>query len=281
MSGRKQPQPSTTGSPTAPHPLATGGDRPSCGPMSTNVGDLIRVAERVVDADRLNGLIHELSQPLGAIANYAAVCLHYLTNGADREKEEAKVIEVVRRIAEQASRASEISRRLTSLVPGADFELSVAGVDDLVEEVVSALEPSCRLHGVEVQLNMADRLPKITTDRVRLMQAVAAILKNAMEAVSQNRPDCRRITIGTGRDGDATVEITVADSGPGLAGKDLDLVCSPSYSTKPGRLGLGLPVSQSVIEALGGRLELASVPGSGAVFRIVLPIQPKELNVEY
>ena len=239
--------------------------------------DLIRVALESPDADLLNGLVHELSQPLGAITNYVAVCLHYLTNGTDREKE---VVEVLRRIAEQAGRASEITRRLRSLVPGEDFGLSVADVDDLVEEVVSALGPNRRLHGVDVQIDKEDRLPKITTDRVRLMQAVAAILKNAMEAVSQNRPDCRQVTIGTRRNGEATVEITVEDSGPGLAGKDLDLICSPSYTTKPGRPGLGLPVGRSVVETLGGRLEAASVPGSGAVFRIVLPIQSKELNLE-
>ena len=95
--------------------------------------DLIRVAGKSPDADLLIGLIHELSQPLGAISNYAAVCLHYLANGRGKEKEEAKVIEVVRRIAEQASRANEITRRLKSLVPGEDFALSVADVDELVE----------------------------------------------------------------------------------------------------------------------------------------------------
>ena len=242
--------------------------------------DLIRVALKSPDADLLNGLVHELSQPLGAITNYVAVCLHYLTNGTDKEKEEAEVVEVLRRMAEQAGRANKITRRLKSLVPGGDFELSVADVDDLVEEVVSALGPNRRLHGVDVQLDKEDRLPKITTDRVRLMRAVAAILKNAMEAVSQNRPDCRQVTIRTRRNAEATVEITVEDSGPGLAGKDLDLICSPSYTTKPGRPGLGLAVSRSVVETLGGRLEAASVPGSGAVFRIVLPIQSKELNVE-
>jgi two-component system, LuxR family, sensor kinase FixL len=245
------------------------------------VDDLIRVAGESPDADLLNGMIHQLSQPLGAITNYAAVCHHYLTNGTSNGDDQTEVVEVVRRIAEQASRATEITRRLKSLVPGEDVELSVADVDDLVEEVVSALGPNCRLNGVEVQLKMEDRLPKITTDRVRLMQAVAAILKNAVEAVSGNQRDCRQVTIGARRKGDAMVEITVEDSGPGLGGKELDLVCSPSYTTKPGRLGLGLPVSRSVVETLGGRLEAASVAGSGAVFRIVLPIQSKELNVEY
>ena len=281
MSGREQLQPSTTDSPAMPLPPTTGSNRPSCRPASTDVDDLIRVAGNSPDADLLNGLIHELSQPLGAITNYAAVCLHYLSGGANDEKEEAEVIDVVRRIAEQASRATEITKRLKSLVPGEDLELSEVNVNDLVEEVVSALGPNRRLRGVDLQLSMEDRLPKIATDRARLMQVVAAVLKNAAETVSLNQPDCRRVTIGTRRSGEATVEISIEDSGPRLAEKDLDLVSSPSSTTKPGRLRLELPLSRSLAETLGGRLEAASVPGSGTVFRIVLPIQSKELNGDY
>lgn len=242
--------------------------------------DLVRVLGRSPDGDLLNGMIHELSQPLGAITNYAAVCLHYLTSGSVKEKAEAEVVEVVRRITEQASRANETTRRLKSLVPGEDIELSEADIDELVKEVTSALEPNRRLYGVDLKLEMEDRLPMVTTDRVRLMQAVAAIIKNAIEAVSRNLSDCRRVTIATRRNGDATVEITIEDSGPGLEGRNLDLVCSPLYTTKPGKLGMGLSVSRSVVETLGGRLEAAPAPESGAIFRIVLPIQSKELNVE-
>ncbi len=225
-------------------------------------------------------MTHEISQPLGAIANYAAVCLHYLTDNSDTGDNEAQAIEVVRRIAEQSNRANRYAQRLKCLIAGNDPERAPVDLDDLVQEVVSVLEPKRRLLGVDVQFKLDGHLPKIATDRVQSTKVIAAILKNAMEAVSRNRPDRRLVTVGTRRNEESTVEITIEDSGPGLAGDDFDLFCSPSYTTKPGGLGLGLPVSRSLVENLGGRLEVASATGSGTVFRIVLPIRSKELNVE-
>ena len=240
----------------------------------------MRVATKSPDVDLLNGMTHELSQPLGAISNYATVCLHYLTNDADSEENKAEAIEVVRRIVEQASRANGIAQRLKCLIAGNDPEGSLVDVDDLVEEVVSALGLKRRLHGVDVQFKPGGRLPKIAVDRVQSMKVIAAILKNAVEAVSQDRSDRGSVTIGTRSNDESTVEITIEDSGPGLAGDDFDLVCSPSYTTKPGGLGLGLPVSRLLVENLGGRLEATSELGSGTVIRIVLPVRFKELNVE-
>jgi len=280
MSGRERLQASATDSSALPDAPATGSCQPSSLRAGRDADALIRIARKSLDVDLLDGMLHELSQPLGAVGNYAAVCLHYLAGDTDSGKNEAEVIEVVRRIAEQATRANRVARRLKCLVAESDSKPSLVDVNRLVEEVVSVLEPKRRLLGVDVQFRLDDRRPKIVTDRVQLMKVIAAILKNAMEAVSQNRPDCRLVTIGTCRNDESTVEITIEDSGPGLAGNDFDFVCSPSYTTKQGGLGLGLPVSRSLVENLGGRLEAASAPESGTVFRIVLPVRSKELNVE-
>ncbi len=248
--------------------------------MGPDAQALIRVAGKSPDVDLLIGTMHELSQPLGAIGNYAAVCLHYLAEDADGGENQSKINDVVRRIAEQASRANRIARRLKSLAVESDPEGSMVDLNDLIEEVVLALGPMRRLHDVDVRFKLGDRLPEIATDRVQLIKVIAAVLKNAIEAVSQNRPGNRSVTIATCRSDESTVEISVEDSGPGLAADDFDLVCSPSYTTKSGGLGLGLPVGRSLAENLGGRLEAASVPGSGTVLRIVLPVRSKELNVE-
>ena len=101
---------------------------------------------------------------------------------------------------------------------------------------------------IEIPADMPDHELRQLATYINRFLAEYAPFARAMEAVSQNRTDCRQVTIGTRRNGEATVEITIEDSGPGLAGKDLDLICSPSYTTKPGRPGLGLPVSRSVVD---------------------------------
>jgi hypothetical protein len=104
----------------------------SCHPSAT-ADDPLGVAPKSPYADDLNALLHELSQPVGAISNYTAVCLYHL--GEVQGKEAALVIEVVRRIAEQATRANEITRQLKSVVIGQSSELSEVDGDDQAEGV--------------------------------------------------------------------------------------------------------------------------------------------------
>ena len=80
-----------------------------------------------------------------------------------------------------------------------------------------------------------------------------------------------RITITTQLNDDGQAEVVVADNGPGIAAADLPEIFDRFYSTKSGGLGLGLPISRSIIECCGGTLSCDSQPGESAIFRLTLP----------
>ncbi len=123
---------------------------------------------------------------------------------------------------------------------------------------------------VKVALDLAPDLPPVTGDVQQLQEVLTNLLINAADALR----DGGTITVTTRR-ADDQVRIAIADDGPGIAPDDLTRVFEPFFTTKaPGEgTGLGLSISLGIVEAHGGRLEVASAPGAGAVFTITLPAE--------
>ena len=85
-------------------------------------------------------------------------------------------------------------------------------------------------------------------------------------------PDGGEIEIGSRVEG-GRLRMSVIDSGPGIPERDLEKIFEPLYTTQPGGLGLGLAISRTIVERLGGTLSAANAPGRGAVFTVELPLR--------
>ena len=96
-------------------------------------------------------------------------------------------------------------------------------------------------------------------------------MQNAIDAMNQIKPDDRRLEIATTLAPDGFVEVSVRDFGPGLDAKELEFALDPFFTTKAGGLGMGLPISRSMIEAHDGELTADPDCDVGAVFRFRLP----------
>jgi two-component system, LuxR family, sensor kinase FixL len=83
----------------------------------------------------------------------------------------------------------------------------------------------------------------------------------------------RRLTLATVRDGEAGVQVSVVDRGPGIAADELERVFTPFFTTKEHGLGLGLPICRSIVATHGGRLWASNNEGRGATFHLMLPLQ--------
>ena len=94
---------------------------------------------------------------------------------------------------------------------------------------------------------------------------------NAIEAVSGLQEAARRVSVATRPAEDGAVEIVVADSGPGVPPEFAERIFEPFFTTKPRGLGMGLSVSRTIAESLGGRLQLDASPAGGSCFRLKLP----------
>jgi PAS domain S-box-containing protein len=236
------------------------------------LADLWRMA-RIRTADQTaSSLAHELNQPLTAIAIQAGIASS-LAAASDNASSELAV--PLKEISEQAQRAGGIIRSLRDFVKRGDARREPVRINDLVREVVVLVEPLARRRHVQIALQLGD-VPAIGADRIQIAQAVMNLLQNALDALDLGESTGRRLEIATRHDG-RQVEITVADTGPGIPAMVGERIFERFYTTKSEGIGLGLAICRSIVEAHAGTLQFSSVVGTGTTFSIRLPVaEPSE-----
>jgi signal transduction histidine kinase len=114
-------------------------------------------------------------------------------------------------------------------------------------------------------------IPPVPGDRVQLCQVVLNLLVNGLQAAAEQPPAERWVLVRT-TEADGGVELTVEDSGKGIAEGDLARVFEPFFTTKREGLGMGLSISQSIVQANGGRVWVENSARHGAIFHCMLPV---------
>ena len=218
-------------------------------------------------------LAHELNQPLAAIANFAAGCLRRLRSGRLDENE---LIEALGGIREQADRASERIQTIRRFVQARETSREPLNLSDLVTDAVELAQIEAQRQGVTVAVSSARRLPRIVGDGIQIEQVLLNLIINAIEAAAGTEQGPRTVQIETSLGPDGTVQTCVTDSGPGLPADYQNWIFEPFQSTKPDGLGMGLSISQTLVEANGGRLWAEPADSGGAAFFVSFPPWPGE-----
>lgn len=218
------------------------------------------------------GVAHELNQPLTAISNYARACENILRS-ADGNR--ADVLEALGEIGREANRAADIIRRLRNLVRGQPSERAMADLNGVVTELAALIQGDARVHDVKLRYDLGQSLPKVVIDRVQIQHVLLSLLRNALEALEGTDAAERDIVIRTAAVDGGDVELSVADTGPGIARHIVDRLFTPFVTTKPDGTGLGLVTSQSVIRAHDGTLGYRPNAPRGACFFMRLPARPE------
>jgi PAS domain S-box-containing protein len=213
-----------------------------------------------------SALAHELNQPLAAIMNYAQAGRRMMepdVNGGP-----GKILEMLNKTVEQASRAGETIRRLRDFFKKGESVPTPQCVNQVVEDAASLALIDAPRMGVQYKLSLSEDLPVIRIDRIQVQQVVLNLVKNAVEAVAACQR--RELAIETSaRDGG--VQVTVRDTGPGLSPEVARRLFEPFVTDKPEGLGMGLSISRRIITAHGGRLWTEPNPEGGACFHFTLP----------
>jgi signal transduction histidine kinase len=110
---------------------------------------------------------------------------------------------------------------------------------------------------------------------VQLQQVVLNLVLNGLEAMREPHAGARTLVIRTARDGAAALRVTVQDSGPGIAEKDLGHIFEPLYTTKTEGLGMGLAIVRTIVRAHGGTVGAENNPQGGASLHVTLPVDPE------
>ena len=213
-------------------------------------------------------LSHELNQPLQAIANYADTCRRWLSRpdpDLDRLRDDLTTI------GRLSDRTGEIMGKLRGVFDRTPARETADRMNEVILEIVPALEFAGRRRAVEIRLELADHLPPCPVYRLQMQLVLLTLGHNAIDAMEGLPADERVLTISTDRAGDGGVEIRVRDRGPGLSPDLADRAFEPFFSTKSAGMGLGLALASRLVEAQGGTLDLGSGDGPGACFVVRLP----------
>jgi two-component system, LuxR family, sensor kinase FixL len=228
--------------------------------------ELIHVSRLSAMGTMASTLAHELNQPLTAIANYSEAAASLLEDG---KIDSQTFREIITEIAEQSLRAGGIVRRLRDFVARGEVNKTVEDLPKLINEASALALVGSREKGVESYFTFGPEATPVLADRVQIQQVLINLMRNAIEAME----GCaiRKLSVTSAVADANNVEITVADSGPGIAPEMREQLFQAFTSTKEAGMGLGLSICRTIVEAHGGRIEARPAPGGGTVFSFTLP----------
>ena len=234
--------------------------------------ELVHMSRFTAMGEMASTLAHELNQPLTAIAGYLDGCRSILDG---KEGQQAALLrDGVERAVEQALRAGQIIRHLRDFVSRGESERQAESLSALVEEASALALIGAKETGVRVVLRAAPEVTYVLVDKVQIQQVLLNLVRNAIEAMEGMSR--RELTVSISEVRDEMVEVSVADTGPGIADEIAAQLFEPFITTKEHGMGVGLSISRTIIEAHGGRLWIDPNPGGGTIFQFTLKALRKE-----
>jgi PAS domain S-box-containing protein len=242
--------------------------------------EVLRQREQLAHASRVSimgelasSIAHELNQPLGAILSNAEAAELLL----DQEQPaNGNLREILSDIRKDEERASEVIRRMRTLLRRHELERQPLEINLLVEEVLRLVHADGALRRIEITSKLSPRLPSLHGDRVHLQQVFLNLIMNAMDAVAQQPPERRRVMISTSLTTDDAVEVSVTDWGTGIQPHDMSRLFDPFFTTKETGIGMGLAIADKIVTAHYGHIRVENGPAGGATFRVVFPAKKAE-----
>jgi two-component system sensor kinase FixL len=235
--------------------------------------ELAHVMRLTTAGEMATGLAHELNQPLYSIANYARGCVHRLESSSLSESEMRDVAE---EIAKEAARAAEIIRRLRQMVQKCESVPAAIDLNRTVREACALYQADLKRAATRLEMHLEDSLSPVRADEVQLQQVVINLLKNAVEAMRDTPLAERVVQVATGYDESQYAYVRVSDAGCGIAAEDLERVFDAFHTTSAQGMGMGLAISRTIIQSLGGRIWASNNAESGATFLLTIPLTSNE-----
>jgi PAS domain S-box-containing protein len=233
-------------------------------------GQLAHTSRVTMMGQLASALAHELNQPLGAILRNAEAAELFLQHDPPDQDELRAILADIRK---DDQRAGEVIERLRALLKRRSIETRALDVNELLRNVATLTRADAVGRHIRLEIEApVPGLPPVMGDLVHLQQVLLNLVLNAMDAVDGLPAERRQVVVRAGRLDERTVEVEVSDSGHGIAAERLALIFEPFFTTKATGMGMGLPISRTIIEAHGGRIWAESNVGQGATFRFTLPV---------
>lgn len=233
--------------------------------------ELVQAAKLAVLGQLAAGITHELAQPLGAMRTLSGNAVEFMKRG--------KLDVVEQNLGIIARLADQMGRIITPLKTFARKSPAIPAATDIAHAIGSAmflLDQRLQRAHIQVHNDCEPGTVIAWCDQNRLEQVLINLIRNAADAM--NEAPQRELFIQARYNDQGQIELSIADSGCGLAEDALDRLFEPFYTTKPAGegLGLGLAISRDIVREFGGELQADNRPGGGARFTLILPSPPKE-----
>src|SRR6202165_3889082 len=230
---------------------------------------LSRATRLTVMGELSASIAHEINQPLAAIITNGQACERFLGfSPPDLDEVKDAVGEIVR----DGRRASEVLKRIRAMSKNTVPERGQVDVNHAIAEVLALTRDELRRHRVAIPHDLRSKLPTIMADRVQLQQVVLNLVMNGIDAMRAVTDRPRILTVRSQLNDQGNIVVNVADSGVGLDSANRDRIFESFFTTKPEGMGMGLAISNTIIEAHHGRLWAESGSPFCAVFGFTLPL---------
>ncbi|MGM0786229.1 MAG: sensor histidine kinase [Thermodesulfobacteriota bacterium] len=215
------------------------------------------------------GVAHEINNPLSIINEKAGLMKDLVDHDMHHDKE--KLMRSVNQVLNSVDRCRNITHRLLGFAKRIGVKYEVLDVNEVLRETLGFLEKEAHHRDLQIEFNLPEDLPRISSDRGQLQQVFLNILSNAFAAVD----DGGRVVLSTFEHDENTVAVSIGDNGHGMSEETMSQIFEPFFTTKKGYgTGLGLPITYGIVNKLGGDIKVESKVGEGTVFTIFLPTQP-------
>lgn len=230
---------------------------------------LSRATRLTVMGELSASIAHEINQPLSAIITNGHACERFLGfSPPDLDEVKDAVGEIVR----DGRRASEVLSRIRAMSKNSAPERGQVDVNRAITEVLALTRDELHRHRISVMTELHSNLPVIMADRVQLQQVVLNLVMNGIDAMRAVTDRPRNLTVRSQLSDQGNIVVNVADSGIGLDPANRDRIFDSFFTTKPEGMGMGLAISNTIIQAHHGQLWAKSGSPFGAVFGFTLPL---------
>jgi signal transduction histidine kinase len=221
--------------------------------------------EKMAELGKISaGVVHELNTPLSVIISAAQMIMR-------EEGVPEGVMEMIARISSEAQRLSHLTKGLLNF-SSHDETISEVDLNLTIDFILNFLSFEAARRAVIILKQFDHSLPTIRIDANLLKQILLNIIMNALQAMEQGGG---KLLVETADDGDDNLYFTIADNGPGIPPEAIERIFDRYFTTKkPGEgTGLGLFVTKSLVESIGGKISVANRSGGGSAFTVTIPVK--------
>jgi signal transduction histidine kinase len=218
-------------------------------------------------------LAHEISQPLSTVATYLHAAMRMFQSGAAKEL----AMDALKNAQAEAQRAREVLEHVRDFVSTGKMDLETLDMSALTRKIARLCQEEAATRGILIEIESILPVPLVRADRVQVEQVLNNLLANAIDAASERTDALGLVIIRVARRGDLVV-VQVEDNGPGVASEVADSLFEAYQTTKPRGMGLGLHLSQQIVQKHAGRLWFEPNVPEGARFCVELQIDGPDQN---